>query len=450
MLVKPLWASPYGSTTKSKSFQEYSKDSVEDGSDLRIVEVGNNVWQFKFVSLCQLEWVERSSPWNFENNLLLPCRWRKGLTISNISFTHAHFWVQVWGLPFEYMFEDARKNIGSRLGRVLEVDKRSLQAEQAKFMRVRIELPIDKPLRRGGNITNAEGVRCPIIFRYERLPTFCYICGIIGHDEKHCSVSHMESVNERQYGEWLRAGSVVRSGNEKGNGWDDGRSNKVKGDRSSSQHVSMVEISGPSVSSKDDSANVRNSSSELIGKKAVSFETLTKDPISKRSVGDSLNGWDKNDGATHGLLAGQEVRLEENQTNIGLAGGLSKPGENAKSANTLCSSGPCSERFDEPSPNKAINKTNKESHQSRLGLNSGAINEPIFRGKWKKFAREKGKAHEEDLGLKGPAVGNKRRNCMENLLEDEGRAQKKVRNVERCNNSLDFLDEMAVSAKQHR
>ena len=61
----------------------------------------------------------------------------------------------------------------------------------------------------------------------------------------------MESVNERQCGEWLRAGSVVRSGNEKGNGWDDGSSNKVKGDWSNSQHVSMVEISGPSVFSKD-------------------------------------------------------------------------------------------------------------------------------------------------------------------------------------------------------
>ena len=61
------------------------------GSDLRIVEVGNNVWQFKFGSLCQLEWVEISGPWNFENNLLLLCQWRKGLTVSNISFTHAPF-----------------------------------------------------------------------------------------------------------------------------------------------------------------------------------------------------------------------------------------------------------------------------------------------------------------------------------------------------------------------
>ena len=110
------------------------------GSDLRIVEVGNNVFQFKFGSVCQLEWVERSGPWSFDNNLLLLCRWWKGLTASNIVFTHSSFWVQVWGLPFEYMSEDAGKDIGSRLGKVLEMDKRSLQAEQAKFMRIRVEI----------------------------------------------------------------------------------------------------------------------------------------------------------------------------------------------------------------------------------------------------------------------------------------------------------------------
>ena len=92
------------------------------------------------------------------------------------------------------MSEDAGKDIGSRLGKVLEVDKRSLQA---KFMRIRVEIPINKPLRRGGNITNTEGERCSIIFKYKRLPTFCYICGILGHDDKHCHVSPMEGVIKR-------------------------------------------------------------------------------------------------------------------------------------------------------------------------------------------------------------------------------------------------------------
>ena len=119
------------------------------GSNLKIVEVGENILQFKFSSRCQLEWVERNGPWNFENNLLLLCRLRKGLSSANIVFTYTPLWVQIWGLPFEHMTEEVGRDIGGKIGRVMEVDKRSWQADQAKFMRVRVELPIEKPLRRG-------------------------------------------------------------------------------------------------------------------------------------------------------------------------------------------------------------------------------------------------------------------------------------------------------------
>ncbi|KAK9983959.1 hypothetical protein SO802_033484 [Lithocarpus litseifolius] len=185
------------------------------GSDLRIVEVGNNILQFKFSSRCQLEWVEKSGPWNFDNNLLLLCRWRKGLTSKNISFSHSPFWVQIWGLPFENMTEDIGKDIGSKIGRVLEVDKRAMQADLAKFLRIRVDVPIVEPLRRGGFVKNDEGGRFWVDFRYERLPTFCYKCGILGHDEKHCQVSSMEPLSGRQYGEWLKAGGVIKNGGEK-------------------------------------------------------------------------------------------------------------------------------------------------------------------------------------------------------------------------------------------
>ena len=65
------------------------------GSDMRIVEVGNNILQFKFSSMYQLEWVKRCGPQSFDNDLLLLCRWKKGLTSTNISFTHSPFWVQI-------------------------------------------------------------------------------------------------------------------------------------------------------------------------------------------------------------------------------------------------------------------------------------------------------------------------------------------------------------------
>ena len=235
----------------------------------------------------------------------------------------------------------------------------------------------------------------------------------------------------------------------KGKGLDGGSSDSVKGDRSSFRPEGTVANSSPSVFSKDDIVDGRNSNNGLVVKRAVSFETLIKDLISNLSVGDSLNEWDKADGAACGLQVGQEAQLEENETNISLAGGLSKPWEDAMSIDTFKNVGPCSEGPEMSSPIKAINETHKECHPSGMGLSLEAENEPIIRGKWKKIAREKGKAQEEDMGLKGPNVGNKRRECLEDLLEAEGRVQKKVRRGESCNNSSDFLNKMAVTAKQH-
>ena len=156
------------------------------GSDMRIVEVGNNILQFKFSSKYQMEWVERCGPWSFDNNLLLLYKWKKGLTSTNISFTHSPFWVQIWGLPFEHMSQDVGEEIGSKLGKLIEVDRHSWQSDQAKFMRVRVELEIDKPLRRGTYIASSEDERLWLTFKYERLPTVCFICGKLRHDKKHC------------------------------------------------------------------------------------------------------------------------------------------------------------------------------------------------------------------------------------------------------------------------
>ena len=72
------------------------------------------------------------------------------------------------GLPFEHMTEEVGRDIGGKIGRVIKVDKRSWQADQAKFMQVRVDLPIEKPIRRGGYVTNMDGERCWVSFKHER------------------------------------------------------------------------------------------------------------------------------------------------------------------------------------------------------------------------------------------------------------------------------------------
>lgn len=95
------------------------------GSNLQIVDVGNGILQFRFKSEYQLKWVEQNGPWNFENNLLLLCRWRRGLTATNIIFTHSLFWVQIWRLPFELMSDEVGRELGNNIGKLIEVDRQT-------------------------------------------------------------------------------------------------------------------------------------------------------------------------------------------------------------------------------------------------------------------------------------------------------------------------------------
>ena len=182
------------------------------GFDLRIVDVGNGILKFKFSSRYQLEWVEKSGPWNFEDNLLLLCCWKAGLSSTNIAFTHTPFMVQVLGLPFEFMTEEVGKDIGGTTGNFLEVDRCSWQSDQAKFMHIRVDVQIDKPLCRGGYMSSPESGKHWVSFKYERLPTLCFSCGRIRHNIKHCSKTTIGHEAEKQYGDWMRAGWNSKGG----------------------------------------------------------------------------------------------------------------------------------------------------------------------------------------------------------------------------------------------
>nr|POE44747.1 uncharacterized protein CFP56_78129 [Quercus suber] len=122
------------------------------------------------------------------------------------TFTHISFWVQVWGLPFDLIHEDAGWDIAKGLGKVIEVDSKALDSEQARFIRIRLEIPLDKPLHRGSYVADPEGEQVRIGFKYERLVGLCFQCEKLGHKMKECSRPRDASLVENPYGEWLKVG----------------------------------------------------------------------------------------------------------------------------------------------------------------------------------------------------------------------------------------------------
>ena len=86
-------------------------------------------------------------PWSFDNHILLLRRWEKGITAYTVEFPCVPIWLQVWGLPFDLINEGAGKDIGESIGKVMEVNYKAIAANQACFLRIRVELPLGKPIK---------------------------------------------------------------------------------------------------------------------------------------------------------------------------------------------------------------------------------------------------------------------------------------------------------------
>ena len=104
------------------------------GFDVRIVDVRDGVFQFKFTMGSQLKWVLANGPWSFEDHPLVLCKWERGMTVNSVRFNSIPMWVQVWGLPFDLLSEEVGRDIGNGLGKVVEVDLKAFSSDQARFL----------------------------------------------------------------------------------------------------------------------------------------------------------------------------------------------------------------------------------------------------------------------------------------------------------------------------
>lgn len=68
-------------------------------------------------------------------------------------------------------------------------------------------MDVDKPLKRRMKIKHEGGTWSWVNFKYERLSTFSFVYGTLGHSERDCGIvyANPDKEIERAYGVWLRA-----------------------------------------------------------------------------------------------------------------------------------------------------------------------------------------------------------------------------------------------------
>ncbi|KAG8386358.1 hypothetical protein BUALT_Bualt03G0140500 [Buddleja alternifolia] len=89
------------------------------------------------------------------------------------------------------MTEDMASFIGNSLGQFRSVDLARNGVSGGSTLRIRVGLDVSKPLRRV-SFFRAGSNNFNISYTYERLPNFCYICGIMGHIFQFCEAPNKD------------------------------------------------------------------------------------------------------------------------------------------------------------------------------------------------------------------------------------------------------------------
>ena len=172
-----------------------------------IKELSPTLFLFQFFHEIDMDRVVKGGPWTFNQHLLITSRVQVGDNPMQIPLFLSEFWIQVYDLPCGFMSEKVAKEIGKFIGVYIEADAKNFDGIWRNFMRIRVAIDVRKPLKKRMRIKKLGGEWAWINFKYERMPTFCFYCGIIGHNEKFCEkfFDCKDKQAAMEYGTWIRA-----------------------------------------------------------------------------------------------------------------------------------------------------------------------------------------------------------------------------------------------------
>ncbi|PWA54076.1 hypothetical protein CTI12_AA438450 [Artemisia annua] len=160
-------------------------------SNMFLVQLGHDV---------DLRRVMEDGPWSFERNLVVLKSVENDEEPTETEMMKVPFWIRLINMPISKRDESSIRKIAAKIGDVLEVDD-TYFTKGSKHIRVKVIINIMNPLCRFVNVLNRQNIKVRVHIQYERLPNFCYWCGLLGHTEKECLTKPIE-INGKTFKDW--------------------------------------------------------------------------------------------------------------------------------------------------------------------------------------------------------------------------------------------------------
>uniref|UniRef100_A0ACD5ZRN2 Uncharacterized protein n=1 Tax=Avena sativa TaxID=4498 RepID=A0ACD5ZRN2_AVESA len=167
-------------------------------------DIGDNRFVVRFSSEGDWKHAMKNGPWQFDFHVLLLKEYDGSIRPSDMVFDTMDIWVRVLDLPMDMMNRAYGELIGGWIGKYISVDVDTEGMAWGEELRIRVAIRVDQPLLRGVTLRESEEVVDDRWFdiKYEKIPHFCFACGLLVHQENKCLAEKEEA---KQWGEWLRA-----------------------------------------------------------------------------------------------------------------------------------------------------------------------------------------------------------------------------------------------------
>lgn len=176
---------------KSPPFAEVKADLLAKWSsfgEISISDLPNGFLLIRCSSQKAMQSLLLDGPWSVNGIILQLSPWKPFFEPTFAKLSSAAIWIQLHNLPVEFWEGETLEAIANQFGTLLKVDEFTAALTRSKFARICVDVDLSKPLSRGFWIGD-DHHRVFVIVLYERLPTFCYSCGLIGHGTNSCNSS---------------------------------------------------------------------------------------------------------------------------------------------------------------------------------------------------------------------------------------------------------------------
>ncbi|MBA0701079.1 hypothetical protein Goari_027451 [Gossypium aridum] len=177
-LICTVWT---GKLYNPESFRAQMKSIWKTKKKFEIQRVSQNLFLIVFELEEDLETIMEGRPWLFCKSLILFNRLSQEVERDQISINSSPFWIKIDSHLPDFDKKDLMHAIGVTFGGVI----RSKISDTC--CRLRINLDVRKPLRRGIFVSSLNVKKMWVPFKYENLSIFCFGCGRMGHGITDCT-----------------------------------------------------------------------------------------------------------------------------------------------------------------------------------------------------------------------------------------------------------------------